>query len=655
MRLGRIILLGCFALVLAGCSKSGGGSVIDPETGQAKKVPVDFALSIGGGNAGTKANVSLLPELHEEAPTFHGISSVRVVPFAANNLSVSNDWMHILPQITTESAPYASTDGYTYIGGLVDGYNAHIYSGADAELPVGTTNVLVYGMAKSVAYQDVDLTEQELKHINGSIREEGLSPRTVINKDNVFFSPDPIYSGAAPAAAQTIVDALNVIAKGASITIEYSYKKNNVDIYRSVSFRWSEIGSDILREAYNTFVSNGEQTTGAGENVRNLIQDLYNTLKNYVSDNETVYMHIDGTGEYEAHLSNNDPLTYGFIYNTMCQALLDRLTSLAGDGASKPLNISSSGVISFKDSDVADYPVGLGLPAGAAVIQWTGTEFKVVTDGLDGITPMSKFCYMPPLYFYTESTISTTTDKNIYQLYKYSDQGSNNWSTLVGQYNSGHVITQRTASVAIDNALQYSCGMMLVTVQATKVDLDDNDGKASTLFKAEGKNFPITGIVVGGQHKLDYSFSPVVDSDEYFMYDDQISFMKDNPDVGVYLTTSQSSAIRTMVFPTIQDSDIYFFVEFRNDCGKSFMGAEGKIMPGSHFYLAGKLDKPSDADKTTYPSVFMSDHYTTANCTVGSLKDAHVCIPELGNPHMSLGVQTNIYWTQSAASHIILD
>ena len=132
------------------------------------------------------------------------------------------------------------------------------------------------------------------------------------------------------------------------------------------------------------------------------------------------------------------------------------------------------------------------------------------------------------------------------------------------------------------------------------------------------------------------------------MYDNQVS--------GVYLTTEESPQIRTLVFPTLVDKDIFFFLEFRNDSGSPFYGAEGIIMPGSHFYLAGKLEKPSAADQASgLTSVIMQDHFTSVSCVVSTLENAHISVPELSNPQLALGVHTQTDWINSAASYIVLD
>ena len=650
-----IIGIGLTALALTACTKAGSGES-GSNSGEVERVPVNFALSVGGVSSGTKADVSKLLEL-AATPGFRGLSSVRVIPFgsAISGSSESLDWIHSLPAISNDEDMYASQDGYTYHHGLVKGNNAHLYTGADADLPLGTTHVLVYAHPANVLPSS-NATEQEIKHFNGSVIENGLAAKTKINTSDVTFSPDPIISGTVPAAAQSIANALNTIASEASFTQSYFYKKNDVWYSSSVAVNWSTVGSQELNDLFKSFTNSGELTTGAGENVKYLLSNLYTKLNAYQSENTNPYKHIAGTEEYNAMLEENgtEPLTYAIMYNRLRDMLLARIQSLVTDNT---INISSSDVVTFNDSGLDTYPESLGLPAGSAVLRWNGSEFVVVTEALDGVAPIDRFCYMPSMYFYCNSAISTSNNKEVYRLYDYKDANTN-WSSVLSQYRSGPKITKRTASVAIDEPLQYAFGMLVVTIKAGKQMLPDNDGSELTYCTAEGENFPVTGIIVGGQYRQKYDFTPDPSTKEYFMYDNQMPMdNSQNPPVyKVCLTTEKSDEIRTLVFPTIIDSDVYFFLEFKNDSGKPFYGAEGIIMPGSHFYLAGKLEKPSAEDIAIgLKSVIMPDHYTTVNCVVSTMKNAHISVPELGNPQLALGLQTETSWINSAASYIVLD
>ena len=648
-----IIGIGLTALALTACTKAGSDGA-GGASGEVERVPVSFALSLGGGTSATKADVTKLLEL-AETPGFRGLSSVRVIPFksAISAGSESLDWIHNMPSITNAEDLYASQDGYEYHRGLIKGNHAHLYSGADANLPLGTSHVLVYAHPSNVI-PSASASEQEIKHLNGSVIENGLTLNSLINTSDVTFSPSPIFTGTIPPAAQGIADALNTIASEASFTQSYYYKRNNVWYQSSIAVNWSNIGSQELNDLFKAFTNSGEQTTGAGENVKYLISNLYTKLNAYQSENTNPYKHISGTDELDAMLEENgtEKLTYAFMYNKMRDLLLGRIQSLVDNNI---ISISSSDVVTFNDSGQDTYPVSLGLPAGSAVLRWNGSKFVVVTEALDGIAPIDRFCYMPSLYFYANSTIKTSNDKDVYQLYKYEDINTDWENSVLSQYRSGNTISKRTASVAITDPLQYACGMLVVTIKAGTQMLPDNDNSALTYCMAEGTNFPVTGIIVGGQYRQKYDFTPDPSTTEYYMYDNQMP-MDNNQNPTVFLTTDKSAEIRTLVFPTITDSDIYFFLEFRNDSNKAVYGAEGIIMPGCHFYLAGKLVKPSDQDKDKgLTSVMMPDHFTTVNCVVSTMENAHISVPELGNPQLALGIQTETSWINSAASYIVLD
>ena len=349
--------------------------------------------------------------------------------------------------------------------------------------------------------------------------------------------------------------------------------------------------------------------------------------------------------------NGTEKLTYAIMYNRLRDILLARIQQLVDTDI---ISIDTDGSVTFTNSGMNTYPEALGLPAGSAVLRWNGSRFVVVTEALDGVAPIDRYCYMPSLYFYSKSAISTSADTDIYHLYDYKGS-STNWNSVLSQYRSGKKITKRTASVAIDEPLQYGFGLLVVTIKAADKTLSDNDNSALTYCTAEGKNFPVTGIIVGGQYRQKYDFSPDATTTEYYMYDKEMPKDSYNKPT-VFLTTEKSEEIRTLVFPTVIDSDVYFFLEFRNDSDKSFHGAEGIIMPGSHFYLAGKLEKPSAADKAEgLKSVIMPDHFTTVNCVVSTMENAHISVPELGNPQLALGLQTETGWIHSAASYIVLD
>ena len=52
--------------------------------------------------------------------------------------------------------------------------------------------------------------------------------------------------------------------------------------------------------------------------------------------------------------------------------------------------------------------------------------------------------------------------------------------------------------------------------------------------------------------------------------------------------------------------------------------------------------------------VFMQDRFTQITCKITSLQNAYLCIPQMGNPELQLGVQTKTNWFFSPSSYVVL-
>lgn len=619
-------------LSLAACS---GKEALNGEDEHLVPVQLAFAMESGA----TKANTTVITEL-ANTPRFGGMDDIRVIPFSRRDSVRAADnalgHIHILPTVSSAEDTRAVT-GYTWHTGLILNNRAHLFPDAYAALPVGTGSVLMYARSPITADSD----DISTKHLNGSILTEGLDI-TVHDSSpaDIFFSPDPIYTGSTPAAATTISDILTRIVASATYTKGYYYERNGVWNSANVSVTWNEnIEDAVLREYFNWFTNSGQIMSGSGPSVETLMTSLYAYIRNYENYESDVYMHVVGGEEYEAveTMNGDDTFTYATLYNGLRSVLLSRFDAMRDEHL---ISISSGGRVSFPTLELRNYPAGFGLPPGAATVRWNGLRYVPVVTGLDGIAPLDRFCYMPPLMYMVNSTISTSNDPNIETIYT-SDRS---WAQILNQYRLGKAVTKGTRAVALDKTLHYACGMLAATVTATSPVLPDNDGNPRTNCYASGTNFPVTGIIMGGQFKQDYTFCPVSSGSEYYLYDNRIS--------GVYLTDTKSQVFRTLVLPTVANTDVYFYLELRNDSGSSFMGEEGLILPGNYFYLAGQL---SDPGSQSFDRIFMRDHYTTVNCIVSSLEHAHSCVPELGEPQLTMAIKTETSWTMSASSYIVME
>ena len=124
---------------------------------------------------------------------------------------------------------------------------------------------------------------------------------------------------------------------------------------------------------------------------------------------------------------------------------------------------------------------------------------------------------------------------------------------------------------------------------------------------------------------------------------------------GVYMTKVKSAPIRTLSLPTPEGKDIYFTLEFLNNSGKTFFGADGRVLPGRKFYMVGKMELPTDPVKRKFEQVFVPDHITTLTCTIYSLAGAYNAVPDLGIPQLVIGVQTQVNWEMSSPATLLFE
>lgn len=624
--LGHILLLAVLVTVPA-CDKQGGRDDDAP-----KQVPVQIALSIGGNGAVTRADVSVIKEL-QSTPVFSGLGEIRLLPFsAADNTTVLKN-----------SIPRLSI-GY---GSLAQNSNAYYFgreNGSVFTIPRNTASFLVYGKAQQSADAE-PANEVAHKHLNGSLLEEGLNVETP-QPSSIKFAPDMMLSSSAtPAEATVIAEVLTAVVTGIEGEEPFSvtaYYDNGKQI--SVPVPWDEtIGDDNLRTCYENITAGGALMPGSGTNVASMLTNLYRTLSAYNIVNSYQYEVEKNGSVYPAtHADGVTPLTYGELYDYVRDRVLARFATLVEQGKIRITGETFSTVtISFANTDVGTYPERLGLPSGAAVVRWTPLGYKVpLENGLDGIAPISAYCYPPSLYYFADSPIRTSEEEIAQNLYT-SDYS---WDTILDSYQAGNVVTSRTRAVVLENPLHYGMGMLRATIMADAEKLQDNDGQAYTMVDVSGQKFPLTGVIVGRQYRQNYDFTPVADENasQCYLYDDRM------PDI--YLTTTRSDSFSTLVLETPENKDTYFCLEFRNDSGESFHGAEGRILPGHKFYLVGKLSVPAGG----FTKAFTKDHVTTVNCTIKSLKEAHSAVPDMGIPLLSLGVETQVAWTMTDPLTLVL-
>lgn len=641
---------------LVSCSKSSGG--IKPGQ-ELPTTPVKLALSLGSDHA-TKASVDVITEL-KPSPVFRGLDNVLVVPFESSSAVEEGDktLSHMIP------LPSISSNG------LISGNNAHHYTGAGVDIPLRTASALVYGKAPGESGQSV-----ETLHKWGSLKEVGFEKKGtqwpyVTFAGDIGFNPHTmlVQDSGSPSEANDIAGVLTSIVIGDvyRMRVYYDFDQNGIpNRDKEVTMAWDgTIGDDNLRSCFEDVTIEGALMPGSGENVEALLTNLYRGIYNYNILNSAPY-EIQENGEifqdvkwYDEHLDTYRNLTYGVLYNGVKQMLLDRFAALEPNLAEDrdgviTVSEGENPVVRFKSPALSNYPEQYGLPSGAAVVRWTPGGYVVpLENGLDGIAPISYYCYPPPLYYFSNTTIRTSNDES--EVNSFYDP-SYTWDQIKGAYKDGSAVTSGTMAVLLENRLQYAVSMLSATVRAATEYLQDNDGREDTRVHATGENLPLTGVIIGRQYPLNFDFTPKyvsdTDSKQFYLYDNQV------PD-GIYLHYPEENEtlkeFRTLVLETPRkteqwNTEVYFALEFLNNTD-SFQGAEGRILHGHKFYLVGKLGFP---DNTEFDQVFMKDHITTAPCVIKTLKNAHNAVPDLGIPQLTLGVELESNWIMTNPVSLIL-
>lgn len=588
--------------------------------------PVQMALSLGTLPSGTKMDVEEFTEMGIE-PAFRGIADIRVIPFEKTTPVEGEDHPiaepQALPGISSQMDEVAYSEGVFHTG-LIVGSNAHFYPEDAVSLPLGTGAALLYGRPVSLPTSE---GAAALKHLNGSLLEEGVdnmdyrSPASLIH-----FSPDPIYQGSPYPEAAVLRTIMDRIVLGDPFQIDY-YSQNGAEKLGTLTFPWDADSWDGLGALYASMVNDGRLMGGSGRMVLSLIRTLYKRLCSYNNEDST---------QYESYYkAGGVPLRKYDICNGLRDVIKKRIEKC------DYLEIENGKPV-FKDPALGNYPRSYGLPEGSTMLRFTPSGFVIPTvDGADNMAPMSAFCYPPALYYYSNSTLLSSPADDVYTRYT---SATGDWDTILDGYRFGRAVSRDSKSVAFTAPLQYAVGMLDVTVRATAALLADNDGNNVSVGES---SFPVTGIIVGGQYRQAFDFTPDGEI-QHFVYDNLLE--------GIYLTTTEAPvtpvSFRTLVLQSVAYEDVYFCLELQNDSGSSFYGMDGKIEKGQKFYLTGKMTMPDNPSET---SVIVQDHITYLSCTVSSLEAARVTIPDLGMPQFSLGVQAQVNWEMSAPITVILD
>ena len=600
MKYLKITSMGLLAMALAACSSD--DEALTSEELTRGVVKTEFNISVPP-QAGTRMSDAVTQSAGTVA-SFRGMQNVTMIPFATNGEIASTDIRlgNNLTLITTGAVPAIQTNN-TIATLNTNGTNSQYYK--DVEVPIGTRSFLFYGVATDATATSPATTQE----VNGALTISGTEGNT----------PAGITADLVPIVTATTTDAM------ATALVDYLTDIANAKDATDTNADWS-LATNMYNPLRNAFLNlNGTTASpmaGSSADLQALVQDLYTKLSD--------------------------------ASNATATAIKTAILTKATADTDGKLTFDSS--LGDTSNPTACYPSKIYLPDGAAVVLWntTNNAFEVVTAAQNfgvNVAQLTKYVYPASLYYRANSQISI--DDRDTHAEDYTAATTTSWdrktsdteydaNSLLGKYPTHQgVVTVNTKSIAMEEQVQYAVGRFDVKLKAAAATLVDGEDASIALGT---QNFPITGVIIGGQKQVDFEFKPVASAAEYTIYDNQMATTS-------YLLTSTLTddnlpvVNRTLVLETAEANDavVKFAVEFQNNSGKAFVGKDGIIPNGCKFYLLGELDM-SKLTNPTVPSIFKQDYVTTVIATVQDLKNAYNIIPDLRAPKLELGLSVNLEW-----------
>ena len=336
--------------------------------------------------------------------------------------------------------------------------------------------------------------------------------------------------------------------------------------------------------------------------------------------------------------------------------LINRITAEPEESSLRTEILKSIDFTNIDTHIPADFPGSIGLPDGAAALRWEipageTEEYafvpQTVTTTEAPINSVTRFAYPAELYYYANSNIKTSyseVSKN-----EYSD--ATDWGTLLNsKYKGSSTITPDTKAAAIVEPVQYAVARLDVTIQAQSTILTDAKNNSVSITKNNEPAFPLTGIIVGGQHTVGFDFAPIDNDDANvrFVYDNQVNTNTN------YLSLEEKEPTHTLLLQSQEGKDVTVVLEFRNDSDTDFTGVDGIIYKGTKFYLVGQLilNEATGTDKTR---VFTQDQTTTVTLKVNGLAKAYNVMPNLLSPRLEIGVTLTTQWEQTTPTVVVME
>lgn len=391
---------------------------------------------------------------------------------------------------------------------------------------------------------------------------------------------------------------------------------------------WQSSNDPVLKIFFKNFISEGDDIPGSAANVKEWANQLKTALNNQT-----------------------------FADGSDAKNIRDRIVALC-DATTVTYNGTD-----YSLSEIS-YPRNKDLPDGAAVLRWNATnkafEPKTETTTINNINTITRFAYPPELYYFVESAIRCKSSLVDYQsLYASKDTWDAFMTAAFPESETEREVTSATHSVALVDPVQYAVAQLKVTVRASAASLQDGMRPTPNSVTIGTTNFPLTGVIVGGQRHVDYKFQQEGSGEASikFVFDSQV---KTNSDDYYYLANSATTPANgpvTLVYQSYDGENVPLILEFENRSGQAFYGVDQKIVyPNTRFYLVGTISAPTyEAPKDYTKRVFTQDYTTTVNAEVTSLAGAYNVLPNILSSNLEIGVETTPQWIAATPTTVVME
>ena len=612
--------------------------LIDDKMGNSE---IQLAFALGQSNNNTRMSDDAVQAADNSLANFRGISELYLFPYITHaDYTVSEPVSATMSRLGTEVlTPRSIASGTAELNNHEFNYSNYYMN---VSVPYYTDAFLCYGFGPS-----------NDPKTDGTIVANNIRAQ---KPQDISFSLKPIYDNynegviTIPAKATALVNYLNTIYRGGTWTAEEAATK------------WD---SDMLKDFRDLVFAEDAYTAGSSSNILAMVKRLYKALYKSRSDGDVANVLI----AIKAGTNAAD--------QTLDAATPDQITALT--------------------SELSGYPTDLGLPDGAAYIEWntTNKQYQVITNKSNSsalaVYSVENLVYPPSLAYFANSRVMTHEKKltgmqtEVATKLNSIFRNTRTWGTAhnyvansdgTAAHNSqtpntdyvldqaetgtsdflftGKSVTSQTGIVAIAKPLQYAVARLDVAVKVKGAIADNpeilvDNAEVPNQITVGDNTFPITGIFIAGQKDVDWKFNTIAttsDSKTYTIYDSQVSG---------FMTTADTDVNRTLAFETTANEPVYVAIEFQNNSDIDFVtGDKMRIVPvGCKFYLIGKLD-PTAATGVTAPTnnhgkVFCQDQKTVVTFTVSDLKNAYNVIPDLASPQLEFSLSV-LQWKLSTPS-----